>query len=167
MRKIIVTEWMSLDGVIQSPAYADEDASDGFRLGGWHPSYFDARSMAWVVDNVTQAGGFLLGRRTYEVFAAHWPHASEQEQMLARPLNALPKYIASRTFASLFAWQQATLLTGEVAAAVAALKQTDGKYLLVIGSSRLVQELIAHDLVDEFRLMIDPLILGRGRSAPA
>jgi len=163
MRKLIVTEWVSLDGVVQSPAYADEDTSGGFAHGGWHLPYFGDASMRWVVDNVTKAGGFLLGRRTYDVFAAHWPNASEAEQMLAQPLNALPKFVASTTLKQPLTWQNSTLLDGDLAARVAALKSKDGKYLLAIGSTRLVQSLITHDLVDEFRLMIDPVVLGGGK----
>ena len=163
MRKLIVTEWVSLDGVVQSPAYADEDTSGGFAHGGWHLPYFGDVSMKWVVDNVTKAGGFLLGRRTYDVFAAHWPNAPEAEQMLAQPLNALPKFVASTTLKQPLTWQNSTLLDGDLAARVAALKSEDGKYLLAIGSTRLVQSLITHDLVDEFRLMIDPVVLGGGK----
>lgn len=163
MRKVIVSEWMSLDGVVQAPAYANEDPSGGFKHGGWHLRYFEDISMKWVVENVTQAGGFLLGRRTYDVFAAHWPKAPEQEQALAQPMNTLPKYVASRTLKEPLAWQNSRLLKGDVAAAVAALKREDGKYLLAIGSTELVQTLIAHNLANEFRMMIDPVVLGGGK----
>jgi dihydrofolate reductase len=118
---------------------------------------------------VTQAGGYLFGRGTYEQFAAHWPKAgrpgqgSEAEQALARALNSLPKYVASRTLKGPLAWQGSTLLGGDAAEAVAALKREDGKYLLAIGSPGLVQSLLAHDLIDELRLMIDPVLLGGGK----
>ena len=163
MRKVIAFEWMSLDGVAQSPAYADEDTSGGFEHGGWHVPYFEERSMKWVIENVSQAGGFLLGRRTYHVFAAHWPKASPEEQALARPLNSLPKYVASRTLREPLAWQSSTLLGGDLAESVAALKREPGNDLLVIGSTELVAALLEHDLVDELRLMIDPVILGGGK----
>ncbi len=163
MRKVIVSEWMSLDGVVQAPAYADEDTSGGFEHGGWHLRYFDDMSQRWVADNLAQAGGFLLGRRTYEVFAAYWPNAGEQEQALARPLNTLPKHVASTTLAEPLAWQNSTVLRGGVAQAVAALKQERGADLHVIGSTRLVRTLIEHDLADEFRLMIDPVLVGGGK----
>jgi hypothetical protein len=89
MRKLIAMEWMSLDGVVEAPAYPDEDASGGFKHGGWHLRYFEDVSMTWVVENVTQAGGFVFGRRTYDKFAAYWPKASSDgEQALAEPLNA-------------------------------------------------------------------------------
>jgi dihydrofolate reductase len=163
MRKVIVYEWTSADGVVQAPGAADEDTSGGFPYGGWHLRYFDDISRNWVVDNLTAAGGFLFGRRTYESFAGHWPLASEEEQVVARPLNTLPKYVASRTLTGPLDWQNSTLLHGDVAEAVAALKREDGADLLVIGSSVLVATLLEHDLVDEFRLMIDPLLLGSGK----
>ena len=163
MRKVIVQEWMTLDGVVQAPGAADEDTSGGFRHGGWHLPYFDDLSMKWVLENVSGAGGFLLGRRTYESFAAHWPNASEEEQPLAEPLNTRPKYVASRTLSEPLEWQNSTVLQGDVAEAVAALKGQDGGDLLVIGSTALVQTLVGHDLVDEFRVMVDPLVVGGGK----
>jgi dihydrofolate reductase len=163
MRKVIVNEFMTLDGVAQAPGAADEDTDGGFEHGGWHLRYFDDVSQQWVLDNLTQAGGFLLGRRTYEIFAAYWPHAPEEEQVIARPLNTLPKYVASKTLTEPLEWQNATLLEGDVAEAVAALKRGEGGDLHVIGSTALVQALVGHDLVDEFRLMIDPLVLGGGK----
>jgi dihydrofolate reductase len=96
MRKVIADEWMTLDGVVQAPSYADEDTTGGFERGGWHAPYFDDVSMSWVVENVRSAGGFLLGRGTYEIFAAHWPNAPDEQQILAEPLNTMPKYVASR-----------------------------------------------------------------------
>jgi dihydrofolate reductase len=163
MRKIIVTEWMSLDGVVQAPGAADEDTTGGFQHGGWHLGYFDDLSQTWVVETLTAAGGFLLGRRTYEGFAAYWPNASEEEQVVAQPLNTKPKYVASRTLTEPLAWQNSTVLQGDAVQAVVALKQEDGDDLLVIGSTELVQTLIEHGLVDEFRVMIDPLVVGGGK----
>jgi dihydrofolate reductase len=163
MRKVIADEWMTLDGVIQAPGQADEDTSGGFQHGGWHVGYFDDLAQRWVVESVVKAGGFLLGRRTYAIFAAHWPNASEEEQVLAEPLNTKPKYVASRTLTEPLAWQNSTVLSGDVAEAVAALKQEDGEDLHVIGSSQLVQTLFERDLVDEFRMMIDPVVVGGGK----
>jgi len=163
MRKVIVQEWMTLDGVVQAPGAADEDTSGGFRHGGWHLPYFDDLSMKWVLDNVSGAGGFLLGRRTYEGFASHWPNASEAEQPLAEPLNTRPKYVASRTLSEPLEWQNSTVLQGDVAEAVAALRRQDGEDLLVIGSTELARTLVEHDLVDEFRVMVDPLVVGGGK----
>ena len=163
MGKVIVQEWMTLDGVVQAPGAADEDPSGGFGHGGWSLPYFDEVAMKWAVENVATADGYLLGRRTYEVFAAHWPTASEAEQPLAEPLNTKPKYVASTTLSEPLEWQHSTVLEGDVAGAVAALKQQDGGDLLVIGSPRLVQTLVGHDLVDEFRVMVDPLVVGGGK----
>jgi dihydrofolate reductase len=163
MRKLVVNEFVSLDGVAQAPGGEDEDTSGGFQHGGWHLRYFDDLSQKWVLEGLTSAGGFLLGRRTYETFAAYWPNAPEEEQVIAEPLNTLPKYVASRTLAEPLDWQNSTVLQGDVAAAVAALKQEEGADLHVIGSTEFLQTLIEHDLVDEFRLMIDPLVLGGGK----
>jgi dihydrofolate reductase len=163
MRKVIVNEWMSLDGVVQAPGATDEDMTGGFNHGGWHLRYFDDISRAWVVENIAGAGGFLLGRRTYESLGGYWPHAPEEEQVLARPLNTLPKYVASTTLNEPLEWQNSTVLRGDVAQAVIALKQEDGKDLHVMGSTQLVQTLQEHDLVDEFRMMIDPVLLGGGK----
>ena len=110
-----------------------------------------------------QFGGFLLGRRTYEIFAAYWPKASAEQQVVAEPLNNKPKYVASRALSGPLAWHNSTLLVGDVAAAVTALKQEDGGDLHVIGSTELVQTLIGADLVDEFRLTIDPIVVGGGK----
>jgi dihydrofolate reductase len=164
MRKVIVNEWMSLDGVVQAPGAPDEDTSGGFEHGGWHLPYFDEISQQQVVKGLTEAGGFLLGRRTYESFANYWPNASEEEQVIAQPLNTLPKYVVSTTLSEPLEWENSTLLRGDVAEAVAALKQGDGADVHVIGSAELVRALIEHDLVDEFRVMIDPVVLGGGKS---
>lgn len=163
MRKVVVVEWMTLDGVVQAPVEPDEDTSGGFEHGGWHPRYFDDLSMAWVVENVQTAGGFVLGRRTYESFAAHWPNASEEEQVLAEPLNTKPKYVASTTLSEPLEWENSTVLEGDVAERVAALKREDGGDLYVIGSTELVRTLLERDLVDELRVMIDPVVVGGGK----
>jgi dihydrofolate reductase len=163
MRKVIVQAWMTVDGVVQAPGAADEDTGGGFQHGGWSLRYFDAVAMKWAVGNVAAAGGYLLGRRTYEVFAAHWPNASEEEQPLAEPLNTRPKYVASTTLSEPLGWRNSTLLQGDAAGAVAALRQRDGGDLAGDRQPRLVQTLVEHDLVDEFRLMVDPLIVGGGK----
>jgi dihydrofolate reductase len=163
MRKVVVTEFMSLDGVVQAPGAEDEDTSGGFKHGGWHLGYFDERSQKWVLESIVEAGGFLLGRQTYEILGAYWPNAPEEEQVIAKPLNSKPKYVVSTTLSEPLAWQNSTLLKGDAGEAVAALKQEEGGDLHIIGSTKLVQTLIEHALVDEFRLMIDPLILGGGK----
>jgi dihydrofolate reductase len=163
MRNVVVNEFMSLDGVAQAPGAADEDPSGGFEHGGWHLRYFDDLSRQRVLESIVEAGGFLLGRRTYEIFAAYWPNASEDEQVVAVPLNTKPKYVASTTLADPLEWQNSTVLRGDVAEAVAAVKREEGGDLHVIGSTVLVQTLIEAGLVDEFRLMIDPVVLGGGK----
>ncbi len=163
MRKVIVHTWMTLDGVAQAPGSPQEDTTGGFRHGGWHLPYFDDMSRKWVADGYVTAGGFLFGRRTFESLTGYWPHASEEEQVIAEPLNTRPKYVASTTLTEPLAWQKSTLLQGDVAEAVAALKRQEGGDLLVVGSTRLVQTLLAHGLVDEFQLMIDPLVVGGGK----
>ncbi len=164
MRKVIVNEFMTLDGVVQAPGGADEDPSGGFKHGGWHMPYMDEVAQTEVLEGINEAGGFLLGRRTYEIFAAYWPNAPEEEQVIAEPLNTKPKYVASTTLSEPLEWQNSTVLQGDIAEAVPALKQEDdGGDLHVIGSSELVRELIAKDLVDELRVMIDPLVVGGGK----
>jgi dihydrofolate reductase len=163
MRRVIASEWMTLDGVVQSPSSPEEDPSGGFAHGGWHARYGDEAFMTWVIETVTGAGAYLLGRGTWELFAAHWPAASAQEQVLAQPLNTRPKYVASTTLAEPLAWRGSTLLRGDVAQAVAALKREEGGDLLVIGSPVLLRTLLAHGLVDELRLIIDPVVVGGGK----
>jgi dihydrofolate reductase len=161
MRKLVVNEFLTLDGVAQAPGGAEEDTDGGFAHGGWHMQYMeDEPTQQWVLESIVEAGGFLLGRRTYEIFAAFWPNAPEEEQVVAEPLNSKPKYVVSTTLAGPLEWENSTLLEGEMADAVAALKQEDGGDLHVIGSTELVRTLIAHGLVDELRLMIDPVVVG-------
>jgi dihydrofolate reductase len=163
MRRVIVNEFTSLDGVVQAPGGVEEDTSGGFAHGGWHMRFMeDEVAQKRVLEGIVDAGGFLLGRRTYEIFAAYWPNASEEEQVIAEPLNTKPKYVASSTLTEP-EWQNSTVLQGELADAVTALKQEDGGDLHVIGSAELVQTLIEHGLVDELRLMIDPVVLGGGK----
>src|SRR4029450_2144370 len=167
MRKLIVHTWMTLDGVAQAPGAPEEDPSGGFAHGGGDLPYFDDRSRTWVVQRYAAAGGFLFGSRTFESLAGYWPHASEEEQPIAEPLNTRPKYVASKTLTEPLAWQNSTLLQGEVAEAVAALKRQDGGDLLVVGSTQLVQTLFERDLVDQLPLMIDPgMVGGRKRIFP-
>jgi dihydrofolate reductase len=163
MRKLIVIDWMTLDGVVQAPSYPDEDTDGGFSQGGWHAQFFDDISMQWTMNNITSAGSFLFGRRTYESFAAHWPNASEEEQSLAEPFNTRQKYVASTTLTEPLGWQNSALLRGDVIASVSELKQSAGDSLHVFGSTQLVRALLANNLVDELRLMIDPILLGGGK----
>jgi dihydrofolate reductase len=163
MRKVIVNEWMTLDGVVQAPGAPDEDTTGGFEHGGWHMPYLDETAQGRVLEDLTKAGGFLLGRRTYEMFAAYWPNAPEEEQVVAEPLNTKPKYVASTTLTEPLEWQNSTVLEGDVADGVAKLKEQDGGDVHVIGSTELVQTLLERGLVDELRLTIDPLVVGGGK----
>jgi dihydrofolate reductase len=162
MRKVIANELMSLDGVIQSSG-SDDDPTGGFRHGGWHLPFFDEIARRWVVEGYQAAGGFLFGRRTYELLAGYWPNAPEDQQAVARPLNDLPKYVATTTLSDPLDWQNAHVLQGDVPEAVRALKAEGGGDLHIVGSSRLTQTLVQHGLVDGFRLMIIPLVLGGGK----
>jgi len=165
MRKLIVNEFVSLDGVAQAPGAADEDSSGGFAHGGWHMRYMeDEQARRLVLQSIVEAGGFLLGRRTYEIFAAYWPNAPDEEQVVAEPLNTKPKHVVSTTLSEPLEWQNSTLVEGDVVDAVVSLKQADDAGdLHVIGSTELVQTLIGRDLVDELRMMIDPVLLGGGK----
>jgi dihydrofolate reductase len=163
MRKVVVNEFLSLDGVAQAPGGEDEDTSGGFAHGGWSMQYMDEASMTRVLGAINEAGAYLLGRRTYEIFAAYWPNAPEEEKVIAEPLNTKPKHVASTTLENPLGWENSAVLEGSVPEAVAALKQEDGGDLHVIGSLDLLGTLFEHDLVDELRLMIDPVLLGGGK----
>ena len=157
MRKLVVNTFMSLDGVMQSPGGPDEDPTGGFAYGGWGANYFDDEMM----ERVSESGPYelLLGRGTYEIFAAHWPY---DEGPIADQLNSTRKHVASRTLDSVD-WNNSTLITGGVAKYVAELKRQDGPEIQVHGSVGLIQTLLEHDLIDEYRLWIFPLVLGKGK----
>ena len=157
MRKLVVSTFVTLDGVMQAPGGPEEDTAGGFEHGGWSFGYWDDAMGEWMGESMGKPFAMLLGRKTYEIFAAYWPNAGDQPG--AAELNAATKYVASRTLDSV-EWENSTLLEGEMADAVAALKQEHGGDLHVIGSTELVRTLIAHALVDELRLMIDPVVVG-------
>ena len=163
MRKLIVSEFLTLDGVMQAPGSPDEDRSGGFNHGGWQMPYFDEIFAKAIIEGLTEAGGFVLGRKTYEIFAAYWPTAPAEVQAFAGPLNNLPKFVASKTMREPLAWNNSTLIAGDVAKEVAKLKRQSGNDLRVIGSGELVQTLMKHDLIDEYVLMVHPLVLGSGK----
>ena len=160
MRKLIVNEFLALDGTAQAPGGPEEDASGSFQHGGWHLKYGAADGMDQLI---AEAGGFVLGRRTYELFADYWPNAPEETREFAEPMNTKPKHVASRTLTGPLGWQNSTLLPEDLPGAIAALKEENGGDLLVIGSTVLTQSLIQHGLVDEFRLLIDPVLVGGGK----
>lgn len=160
MRKLIVSTFLTLDGVMQAPGGPSEDESGGFRHGGWSVTYWDAR-MGEIMDEALAAPfDLLLGRRTYDIFASHWP---DERDDTARLFNEATKYVASRSRPTL-AWRGSVLLEGNVADAVAALKADDDERdLQVHGSGNLVQTLLRHSLIDEVRLWMFPLVLGSGK----
>lgn len=161
MRKLKVMTFVSLDGVVQGPGGPDEDRDGGFDQGGWAVPHFDKELIDLIAERTSQADALLLGRKTYDIFAATWPLAEDDDPIGAK-LNSMPKFVASRTLDSV-SWQGSTLLTGDVAEAVAKLKQEDGDEIQVHGSGGLVQTLIRHDLVDEFHLMVFPVLIGSGK----
>lgn len=161
MRKVVVGTFLSLDGVMQAPGGPDEDREGGFEHGGWTVPFFDDQLGQVMVDLTARAGALLLGRKTYDIFAASWPLVGDDDPIGAT-LNSIPKYVASRTLSSA-EWNNSTVLTGDVAEAVTALKQQEGGEIQVTGSGELIQTLIRHDLVDEYRLLIFPVLIGSGK----
>jgi dihydrofolate reductase len=157
MRTLAVNTFLSLDGVMQSPGGPDEDPTGGFTYGGWGAPYFDDEMMGRVAESAPYE--LLLGRGTYEIFAAHWPY---DEGPIADRLNGTRKHVASTTLDKL-EWNNSTLITGDVAEYVANLKSQDGPEIQVHGSPGLIQTLLEHDLVDEFRMWIFPLVIGAGK----
>jgi dihydrofolate reductase len=162
MPRIVVSEFLTLDGVMQAPGDPNEDRSGGFDQGGWQLAYFDDIFGSTMMDAFAATGGMLLGRLTYENFAAHWPRQPADDP-LAEMMNGLQKYVVSTTLTEPLAWQNSALIKTDVAGEVARLKEGSGKEIQVIGSGALVQTLVRHDLVDAYRLMIHPLVLGTGK----
>ena len=163
MRKVIVQEFLALDGTAQAPGGPEEDTSGGFQHGGWQMQYLEDAGMDWVRKGIQDAGAYLLGRRTYEIFAGYWPSDPGAPPEIAKQLNTKPKHVASTTLTGPLDWENSSVLEGDVPSAVAALKEGDGGDLLIMGSTVLVQSLIKHGLVDEFRLVTDPLLVGGGK----
>jgi dihydrofolate reductase len=162
MRKIIVGTFVSLDGVMQGPGGPEEDPTGGFRFGGWTAPYFDAALGASMGETFGQPFDLLLGRKTYDIFAAHWPYVTDPNDPIAGLFNTVTKYVASRANPKL-AWQNSRLLGKDVVASLKTLKGEDGPNLLVQGSSELLQTLWKNSLVDEFSVLTFPVVLGRGK----
>jgi len=162
VRKLVVGTFLTVDGVMQAPGGPDEDREGGFEHGGWSFSYWDD-VMGPIMDEFTnRADGLLLGRKTYEIFASHWPHVTDENDPVASKLNSIPKYVASTTLDRV-EWNNSTLLKGDIAEEVAKLKDQPGTEIQVTGSGQLIQTLMKHDLVDEYRLWIFPVLLGTGK----
>jgi dihydrofolate reductase len=159
MRKLVAVTQMTLDGVMQAPGGPEEDPTGGFEIGGWSVGYFDEVLMQQVGEGMSKPFDLVIGRRTYEIFAAHWPY---DEGPIADRMNEATKHVASRSLTAV-EWANSKLIDGDVADGVRRLKEDDGPELQVMGSSQLLQTLLAHDLVDEFRLWIFPVIAGSGK----
>lgn len=160
MRKLIVNTFMTLDGVMQAPGGPPEDPTGGFTYGGWSVNYWDEVMGQTMGEYMSQPSELLLGRKTYEIFAAHWPYSAEEPA--ASQLNNSKKYVASRTLENTD-WKNSSLLEGDVVQAIKKLKGQDGPDLNVQGSSNLLQTLLKHNLIDEYRLWIFPLVIGNGK----
>ena len=162
MRNLVMAAFVSLDGVMQAPGGTEEDTEGGFPFGGWQFPFTDPEMGEVITRRFERAGAFLLGRRTYDIFAGYWPRHDDREDPVASRLNDLPKYVVSTTLTDP-AWQHTTVISDQVPERVAELKEQDGGEILIQGSSRLLQTLLAHDLVDEFQVGIYPVVLGRGK----
>lgn len=161
MGKLVVGTFVTVDGVMQGPGGPDEDRSGGFEHGGWLVPYFDDMMRQLITDWTTAAGGLLLGRKTYEIFAAHWPHITAGDPIAAK-LNSVRKYVVSHTLAKA-EWNNSTLISANLETEVARLKRETAGELQVTGSGALIQTLLRHDLIDEYRLWVFPVLLGSGK----
>jgi dihydrofolate reductase len=161
MRNLVVTVFLSLDGVYQAPGDPNEDTEGGFTLGGWQRPYFDDELGAAAAEGMARTDAHLFGRKTYEKMAAFWPNAPEDDPF-ARHLNNVRKYVASKTLTSAD-WQNTTVLDGDVADEVRRIKGLPGGDISVLGSGNLVRTLMKHDLVDVYSLAVYPIVLGSGK----
>ena len=159
MRELIVNTFVTLDGVMQAPGGPEEDPSGDFEHGGWSFGYWDEQMQNTMGESMSKPFDLVLGRKTYEIFAAHWPHSDDPA---AEVLNNATKQVASTTLTEL-EWENSKLIEGEVPDGVRTLKDEDGPELQVHGSANLIQTLLEHELIDEFRLWTFPLVLGKGK----
>jgi dihydrofolate reductase len=162
MGRLVINTQMSLDGVMQGPGGSEEDTSGGFQQGGWAMPYFDESMVEASSLGMASAGGLVLGRRTYDIFAAYWPHQGD-DAPFASFLNKVPKYVASRTLQEPLEWANSHLIRGDVSEEVRKLKEESAEDLVVLGSGELAQTLMEHDLIDRFDLWIVPIVLGGGK----
>lgn len=162
MRKLIVLSFISLDGVMQAPGGPEEDPTGGFKHGGWVFGYFDDFFLKVMVKQMSKPFDLLLGRITYEIFAAHWPYSNPSENPFAARINNAKKYVASKTLTKLD-WNNSELIKGDVRNEIKKIKEQDGPEIQVHGSGNLIQLLLKHDLVDELWLKVFPITLGVGK----
>ncbi len=162
MRKLVVGTFLTLDGVMQAPGGPNEDREGGFQHGGWLVPYFDEKLVEIMTDWTIRAGAFLLGRKTYEIFAGSWPKSTDPADEIAAALNTRPKYVASRTLDKV-AWNNSFLIKGDVAEEVAKLKAQEGGEVQVHGSGDLLQTLLKRDLIDTLRIWCFPVVIGTGK----
>ena len=162
MPKIIVNAFLTLDGVMQAPGGPDEDREGGFLHGGWQAPYDDDVVGRLVTDGITDADGFLLGRKTYDIFANYWPKVTDPNNPIATALNSRPKYVLSRSLERV-TWNNSSLIKGDVVAELRKLRQQPGRTLHTWGSADALQTLMKNDLIDEYRLFIYPVVLGSGK----
>ena len=160
MRRLITNTFLTLDGVMQAPGGPEEDDSGGFALGGWSVNFWDDEMGQVIGEIMGHPFDLLLGRRTYEIFAAFWPNATDNPG--AKPLNDATKYVVSRGRPEL-TWAESVLIEGDAAVGIAELKRQDGPELQVHGSANLLQTLLRHNLVDEFHLWTFPVVIGYGK----
>jgi dihydrofolate reductase len=163
MRKLVVTTFVSMDGVMQAPGGPEEDPAGGFRYGGWAAPLFDDEAGAQVVEWFVTAEDFLLGRTTYQIFESYWPKTPQESDPISAALNQKTKHVASRTLTAVDWNGTARLLEGDVPSAIRKLKEQDGGELQVHGSAGLIQTLLREDLVDELRLIVFPVVVGVGK----
>ena len=161
MKNLVVGTFLTLDGVMQAPGGPEEDRSGGFQFGGWMVPYVDDTLLQIMIDWIRNADGLLLGRKTYEIFAGHWPHIPDDDPIAAK-FNRVRKYVASKTLDRL-SWTNSSLLRGDIVEGIRELKNGSGGELQVHGSGNLIQTLLRNDLVDEFRIWTFPLVLGTGK----
>ncbi|MFI8411228.1 dihydrofolate reductase family protein [Paeniglutamicibacter gangotriensis] len=160
--KLTLTEFVSLDGVSQGPGSPEEDTTGGFTLGGWFVPHMDQDFIDLAAEWLGRADGLLLGRRTYEAFARDWPQITDADDPFTVRMNAVPKYVATNSLEQ-GSWNTTTVLSGDIAAQVQELKKQPGRELQIHGSARLAGSLLAAGLIDELRLVVAPVVLGRGR----